>query len=200
MSTNNSMDASSHGAFLKFALQDLSKNGAKNLCPDRIAQLSGINNVYEDADALRIALATKGFSDLEKRLSQSTPASLPFEERLFQACKSYLSMAQECPALLQLMFSLKNNNDKAPPATLKEAGDKAFTPLEHIITDAIAKDVLKTNDSRSATLATWSFIHGSSFLIIREGKSIEENPEELNGMFQKLFSLLSKDSVSAKPN
>ena len=200
MPFNNVDKTRPEDVFLQHALEDLSINGAKNLCPVRISQDQGIENMFEDADALRIALATQGFIELEECMKQATPATLPFEERLFQACKAYLQMTMENPSLLQLMFGLRKSNASDAPSSLKTAGDKAFKPLEDIMIDAIAKEQLKTKDSRSATLATWSFIHGFSFLMVREGKTLEDDSEELLEMYQNLHRLLSKGLVSERPN
>ncbi|SMF10885.1 TetR-like C-terminal domain-containing protein [Pseudobacteriovorax antillogorgiicola] len=200
MNLTSFTDASPRGIFLLHALEDLTANGSKNLCPQRISRKSGIKNYFEDADDLRLALAEVGFQELEERMRAATPPTLPFEERLYQACKAYLEMVMESPALLQLMFGLKEQAHTRAPEPIREAGDAAFSVLEHMMKDAIAQDFLKTNDSRSAALATWSFIHGFSFLMIRSGKTIDDHPEELFEMYQKLHRLLSKGLISAKPN
>lgn len=200
MQLTNFSDASPRGIFLLYALQDLTENGSQQLSLDRISKKSGIQNSYQDADELRVALAIIGFQELEYRMRMATPVSLPFEERLFQICRAYLEMASESPALLQLMFGIKDQTEEETDSQLKETGDRAFAVLADIMRDAITGDQLKTNDCRSAALATWSFIHGFSFLMIRSGKSYKEHPDDLMEMYQKLRKLLSKNLVSAKSN
>jgi len=95
---------------------------------------------------------------------------------------------------------LKEGKHGNTPEEVKQAGDKAFSLLEEIMRDAISHDQLKTNDCRSAALATWSFIHGFSFLMIRAGKTYQKHPDDLFDMHQKLQKLLSKQVGSATPN
>ena len=200
MNLSTLSEVSPQGIYLRHALEELTTKGSKSLCPDQIAAKSGVESIFQDANELRIALAKIGFIELEERMRDATPHSLPFEERLFRACKSYLTMSMESPALVQLMFGLKEKNKTKAPTDLKEAGDAAFAVLEDVMKDAISQDQLKTNDSRSAALAAWSFIHGFSFLMIRSGKTMESNPEDLLNMYKQLHRLLSKGLMSAKAN
>ncbi len=193
-------EQSPKGVALKAALDDLKHFGIKSLDLDRVTAKSGIENIFPNMESLLEELAKLGFDELTFRIQKTTHFYDSFEERLFQTCKTYLTMAYEQPELIQLMFNPKEYIDTKLPEGLKKAGDSTFAAIETIMKDAIRMDQLKSSDSRNTTLATWSYIHGCALAMIRKGQNVKDHPEELDNTFTNLHGLLCKGLVSIRSN
>jgi AcrR family transcriptional regulator len=110
-------------------------------------------------------LATQGYLELAEALNEKAVA-LPVEEKIRGFCLIYLNFARRNPALYQLMFGPELEFEQMPEHLLK-ARQFAFSRLELMVADLL-KQTPDSPDVRSAALASWSYIHGLTSLLLHE--------------------------------
>ena len=108
-------------------------------------------------------LATQGYLELAEVLNTQNPA-LPMQEKIRGFCLIYLTFARSNPALYQLMFGPELAFEQMPEHLLK-ARQLAFSTLEAMVADLL-KQSPDSADVRSAALASWSYIHGLTALLL----------------------------------
>lgn len=182
-------DQSPSGIFHQHAIEQLAIYGDSALCPDNIASLSGVETVYQSSQDLKLGVILFGFEELNSRLNRNMSEAQGFAEKLFQACSTYFNMALECPPLLELMFGINELDSKDK---LKVVRRRLFKVIEQVMALGSRQDILKTTNTKSAAVATWSYIHGYTFLAIREGQALERKEESLHELYHQLIKLLCK--------
>lgn len=110
-------------------------------------------------------LATEGYLELAEVLSENS-ASLPVAEKVQGFCLIYLDFARRNPALYQLMFGPELTADTMPEQ-LHTARQLAFSKLEFMVADLLNRPV-ECIDVRNAALASWSYIHGLTALLLHQ--------------------------------
>lgn len=119
-------------------------------------------------------LATEGFLELAEVLSENS-AELPTQEKIHGFCLIYLNFARRNPALYQLMFGPELTAE-AMPEQLCIARQLAFSKLEIMVADLL-KSPLDSADVRNAALASWSYIHGLTALLLHD---VLQRPSEVS--------------------
>lgn len=120
---------------------------------------------FKNRADLLAELACEGFKELAAVLNQ-TSANLPMHDKVSGFCLVYLDFARQNPALYQLMFGPEIAIENMPKQ-LVEARELAFNELESMVADLL-KQPLDSAEVRSAALASWSYIHGLTALLIHE--------------------------------
>lgn len=110
-------------------------------------------------------LATQGYLELAEELNEKAVA-LPVEEKIRGFCLIYLNFGRRNPALYQLMFGPELEFEQMPEHLLN-ARQQAFSRLELMVADLL-KQTPDSPDVRSAALASWSYIHGLTSLLLHE--------------------------------
>lgn len=118
-------------------------------------------------------LATEGYLELAEVLSENS-ASLPGQEKIQGFCLIYLDFARRNPALYQLMFGPELTADTMPEQ-LYRARQLAFSKLEVMVADLLNRPI-ESMDVRNAALASWSYIHGLTALLLHE---VLQRPSEV---------------------
>lgn len=108
-------------------------------------------------------LATQGYLELAEVLSEKN-AALPIQEKIRGFCMIYLNFARSNPALYQLMFGPELAFEQMPEHLLT-ARQLAFSKLEAMVADLL-KQTPDSADVRNAALASWSYIHGLTALLL----------------------------------
>lgn len=120
---------------------------------------------FKNRAELLAELATQGFNELADVLHKKN-ASLAIQDKVRGFCLTYLEFARSNPALYQLMFGPELAVDSMP-ASLLSARQLAFNTLESMVADLL-KQPLDNPNVRNAALASWSYIHGLTALLIHE--------------------------------
>ncbi len=119
-------------------------------------------------------LATEGYLELAEVLSQNS-AALPTQKKIHGFCLIYLNFARDNPALYQLMFGPELAADTMPEQ-LHTARQLAFSKLEIMVADLLKRPI-DSIDVRNAALASWSYIHGLTALLLHE---VLQRPSEVS--------------------
>ncbi len=119
-------------------------------------------------------LASQGYLELAQVLDKESMA-LPMQDKIRGFCLIYLNFARRNPALYQLMFGPELTLENMPES-LREARQLAFSKLETMVAD-ILQQPHNSADVRSAALASWSYIHGLTSLLLHE---VLQRPEEVS--------------------
>ncbi len=119
-------------------------------------------------------LATEGYLELAEVLSENS-ASLPVAEKIEGFCLIYLDFARRNPALYQLMFGPELTADTMPEQ-LHTARQLAFSKLEMMVADLLNCPI-ESIDVRNAALASWSYIHGLTALLLHQ---VLQHPSEVS--------------------
>ncbi len=105
-------------------------------------------------------LATQGYLELAEELNEKAVA-LPVEEKIRGFCLIYLNFARRFEQM---------------PEHLLNARQFAFSRLELMVADLL-KQTPDRPDVRSAALASWSYIHGLTSLLLHE---VLQRPAEMS--------------------
>jgi AcrR family transcriptional regulator len=139
-----------------------SKRGPRRRCP--------CARHYRDKDELLAALATRGYQDLRKLMSDAD-ASAPAGEELVAVGRSYVRYALEHPGLFRLMFG--HPCSRSHPDTTAAAAE---------VTAVLAARVSKLvpEERRPAFMVgLWSLVHGLASLVL-DGKLTPGGPEQVD--------------------
>src|SRR5699024_3492665 len=120
---------------------------------------------FKNRADLLAELASQGFNELAAVLEQ-TNSHLPMRDKIRGFCVTYLDFARCNPALYQLMFGPDIAVENMPKHLL-EARESAFNTLESMVAELL-KQPLNSPEVRSAALASWSYIHGLTALLIHQ--------------------------------
>ena len=119
-------------------------------------------------------LATEGFLELAEALSEVS-TTLAAEKKIHTFCLIYLDFARRNPALYQLMFGPELTADTMPEQ-LHTARQLAFSKLEIMLADLLNRPI-DSIEVRNASLASWSYIHGLTALLLHE---VLQRPSEVS--------------------
>lgn len=182
-----SKDGYHHGdlrrTLLRAARRLLEKAGPEGLSLRAVATAAGVSHAapyhhFANREALVAAIATDAFDDLATALDGAASRHGPPTSKLVSLGAAYVRFATDHPARFALMFGPVLARKREHPAL--EASSGRALGILHRATEA----VLGTSGraSADATLASWSFIHGLSTLLVDgalEGHPLlSRSPEE----------------------
>jgi len=145
---------------------------------------------FSNRAELLAQLATEGYLELAEVLNEKS-ATLSIAEKMRGFCLIYLGFARRNTALYQLMFGPQLALENMPEH-LSSARQLAFSRLEMMVADLLQQP----HDSievRSAALASWSYIHGLTSLLLHDvlqqpaGVSDQRIIERTLAAFEVLF-------------
>ncbi len=155
-----------HHGDLKRALADVGVELLGEIGTDftlrQVAQRAGVTHGaayrhYEDKEALLAELACRGFSDLARAIDRSMRSVSGARGKLEALLKAYLRFAWDQPALYDVMFGRRLNEEGAFP-DLEEAVQGAVRLLRSAIADYLGDgDELRARD---LSIVLWSLAHG----------------------------------------
>ncbi|WP_127903745.1 TetR/AcrR family transcriptional regulator [Solirhodobacter olei] len=150
-------------ALLDAGRQVLEKNGPSSLSLRGLARATGVAapsvyNHFAGIEALTLALAEEGFTELGAALRES--GTDPLAVGL-----AYLRFARTNPGLYRLMFGEGRRNDSPEGATLRARRRAAFAPLMELV------------GSRETALHYWALVHGLASLVIDGQIPLGPDPE-----------------------
>ena len=179
MSASQAGDGYHHGdlraACLDAAMGLLEEGTEATLSLRAVARRAGVSanapyRHYRDKDELLAALATRGYQDLRKLMSDAD-ASAPAGEELVAVGRSYVRYALEHPGLFRLMFG--HPCSRSHPDTTAAAAE---------VTAVLAARVSKLvpEERRPAFMVgLWSLVHGLASLVL-DGKLTPGGPEQVD--------------------
>lgn len=177
-------------AVLEAAEQMLEDQGIENLSLRDVAGRIGVSHAapyrhFPKKIDLLMALAEQGFNALGNAMEEAFEARTP-RLRLELSGILYVRLAVAHPVRTQLMFSKTIQCDEAP-ASLREAGDRAFSGLVRIIGDGQQSGAFQPDkDPGSLALGAWSVVHGLAALISGgqlEGRNVDQLVKEVLAQF-----------------
>ena len=150
-------------ALLAAGRQALEANGPASLSLRGLARAAGVAapsvyNHFASLEALTLALAEEGFSEIGAALSGAgqDPMSVGL---------AYLGFARCNPGLYRLMFGEGRRNDSPEGAILRARRQAAFAPLMVLV------------GSRETALHHWALVHGLASLVIDGHIPLGPDPE-----------------------
>lgn len=109
-------------------------------------------------------LATQGFKELAVALRHREGGKHDAKQLLRVGVLAYFGFARRHPALYQLMFG-PECSEADMSESLRSARDEAFHELKVILAETLGKPI-DSYEVHSAALASWSYTHGLSALVI----------------------------------
>jgi len=154
-------------ALLAAAESLIESDGVDGLTLRAIARDAGVSQAapahhFGNLTGLLSELAARGFERFSDRLEADSAKADASQQRVADMCRAYVGFAQASPGLFELMFR-SALLDWSRPA-LAAAGGRAFTVL--LEQSGTATPGLTHTDRVTASMATWSMVHGLSMLII----------------------------------
>jgi AcrR family transcriptional regulator len=162
-------------ALLEQAMVALRDGGTDELSLRELARAVGVSHAaprrhFPDRQALLDALAIEGFARLGAVMRDAVASGDPeFEPTLQRCAHAYVTFATTDPALLEVMFAGKHNEN------VDEAVALSFAPILELILRGQAEDIFEHGDPERVGLMLLSVIHGIASL--RSGGMLA--PEQL---------------------
>jgi AcrR family transcriptional regulator len=176
-------------ALLDQAERVLRDGGVEQLSLRELARQVGVSHSaprrhFPDRRALLDALAESGFLRLhEELLAASENAGKEFEDQLRAVAAAYVSFATRDPALLELMFASKHQEQAE---RLEEAAERAFSVMLALILGGQESGILQSGDPERVGLVLFATVQGIAALLT--GGMVEpQRVEEMIGDAVKLF-------------
>jgi AcrR family transcriptional regulator len=135
---------------------------------------------FGDVAGLLAAVAREGFAEFGRMLREADESGgNDPTARLIAQGKAYVAFAMKRPARFKLMF--QSDKIDFSRGDLPEIAADSFDTLERAIRALLKlpKDAPMTTASYGALLATWSVVHGFSYLAL--GHQLDNAAEELGG-------------------
>ncbi len=150
-------------ALLCAGRQALEAHGPASLSLRGLARATGVAapsvyNHFASLDALKLALAEEGFSEIGTALKSAgrDPMTIGL---------AYLEFARRHPGLYRLMFGDGSREDSPEGAILRARRHAAFAPL------------MARVNKRETALHHWALVHGLALLVIDGQIPLGSNPE-----------------------
>src|ERR1700744_607763 len=176
-------------ALLEEAERTLRDRGVEQLSLRELARQVGVSHSaprrhFPDRRALLDALAEAGFARLhEELLTASTHAGDEFEDQLRAIAAAYVSFATRDPALLELMFASKHQEQAEH---LEQAAERAFSVMLSLLLQGQERGILQSGDPERVGLVLFGTVQGIAALLA--GGMVEpQRVDEMIGDAVKLF-------------
>ncbi|MFT3925665.1 MAG: TetR/AcrR family transcriptional regulator [Myxococcales bacterium] len=163
------------------SIQLIEEAGVGALSMREVARRAGVSHQapyhhFDDREAILGAIAQEGFrmiSDaIERAMAEQAPS---LRARVTTALKTYVEFALQNPAHFRVMFRPELVNLQNCPGAQAE-GDRAFSILQRLIDETVARGV-PAHPSRDALLLLfWSVAHGFACLAL-DGPLTHKTPE-----------------------
>ncbi|SFW92095.1 TetR/AcrR family transcriptional regulator [Amycolatopsis australiensis] len=153
---------------LEAAERALREHGVERLSLRDLARQAGVSHAaprrhFADRQALLDALAERGFARLADEASAAIDdAGADHQARLRGAATAFVRFAIGNAALLELMFTRKNDE---PSAALQEASTRLFTTMGAVIHDAQEAGTLPAHDPERLNLLFAATLQGIAVLV-----------------------------------
>jgi AcrR family transcriptional regulator len=151
-------------ALLLAGEQALETGGAQNLSLRELARAVGVSHAaprrhFSDKQALLDALALSGWERLGAALAGAVAdADDGFDAQMLGLARAYVAFATLHPALVELMFATKHQDDASPE--LAEAGERAFAPALIAVADGQAAGAVVGGDPQRVAIVAFAALQG----------------------------------------
>lgn len=132
-------------------------------------------------------LAAQGFRELAFALRQRDSSKQAAKQLLRAGVMAYFGFARKHPALYQLMFG-PECSDAEMSESYRLARDEAFQELKAILSEVLGKPIV-SREVHSAALASWSYTHGLSALVIHGVMQLPEGKHDTRFVDRSLQGL-----------
>ncbi len=166
-------------ALLRMAREKLEKEGHERLSLRELAGDVGVTTGapyrhFGSREALLRALADDGLNELGVVFERALQLEAEPEQRLREACRSYLEFARRRPNLYRLIFV--DNGHWVEEEVVSRGTLPSYEMFKRLVQEA-AGNTLQTLGS--VTTACWSLIHGFAVLRMSGRLAQEGNPQQL---------------------
>lgn len=166
-------------ALLHAAREKLEKDGHERLSLRELAENVGVTTGapyrhFRSREALLCALADDGLNELGVVFERALQLKAEPEQRLREACRSYLEFAQQRPNLYRLIFV--DNGHWVEEEIVSRGTLPSYEMFKRLVQEA-AGSTLQTLGA--VTTACWSLIHGFAVLRMSGRLAQEGNPRQL---------------------
>lgn len=155
-------------ALLDEAEQMLRDRGVERLSLRELARQVGVSHSaprrhFPDRRSLLDALAETGFDRLQNELlAASSDAGARFEDKLRAIAAAYVSFATRDPALLELMFASKHEQQAEH---IEQAAERAFAVMLALIVEGQQNGALPGGDPERVGLVLFASVQGIAALL-----------------------------------
>ena len=162
--------ASLRDRILDASIELISQEGLQALSMREVARRAGVTHQapyhhFADREAILAAIAEQGFTELNRRIAESSTTATSAVDALEKCGMAYVSFALEKPAHFRMMFRPELVAIEKYPA-LQHCADSAFGNLPMMV-EACAKAGLVVKPNTDAfVVMLWSFVHGFACLLL----------------------------------
>lgn len=155
-----------HRDLLAAARAHVAEHGHLSLSLRSLAQQVGVSTAapyyhFADRRALLLAVAIKGFEDLNAEAGAIAGAALPVADQLLALGEAFLDFVARQPRLVELMYESELTSPEIDPALLA-CQDRAYRTLLGVMTAALPSRPPEEVSVR--VIAFWSAIYGYAML------------------------------------
>jgi AcrR family transcriptional regulator len=155
---------------LSEARKALKKKSADQISLRSIARSCGVSEAapyrhFRDREDLLACLAIEGFGLLRDHVQAVVDAKLDPKTKFLAAASAYLSMGENHPELLRLIFG-EGLPGGAEYPELRRAGKLSFLALVRVIQECQAAGLIAHGDTVAKAMHTWMSLHGFTLLYI----------------------------------
>jgi AcrR family transcriptional regulator len=151
-------------ALLRTGEQALETGGAQKLSLRELAREVGVSHAaprrhFPDKQALLDALALSGWERLGTTLAGAVAdAGDGFDAQMLGLARAYVAFATRHPALVELMFATKHQDDASPE--LAQASERAFAPALTAVADGQAAGAVVDGDPHRVAIVAFAALQG----------------------------------------
>ncbi|WP_298855788.1 TetR/AcrR family transcriptional regulator [uncultured Ruegeria sp.] len=158
---------------------------ARDLAKDAGCALGAIYNVFEDLNAIVMAVNGRTFKRLGKTVGTSFDGSEPPVQRLIVMSTAYLHFADENANLWRALFDLQMSDDGSVPDWYRNALKELFFFIAEPVSELFPD--LDRGEMDLMTRALFSSVHGIVALGL-ENRFSGVPPEQIERMIAQVFS------------
>ncbi|WKE68955.1 TetR/AcrR family transcriptional regulator [Streptomyces sp. WP-1] len=164
-------------ALLERAEEVLAESGAVGLSLRGLARDLGVSHAaptrhFRDRQTVLDALVVDGFTDLNRRMATAAQGPGPVERRMAALGRAYVGFATERPALLELMFTVKHEQE--PDGEISALGHRSLEIAAELIAEAQRTGAVRPGNPVRLAQVAFSTVHGLAVLAV--GRLLDETP------------------------